>query len=427
MNTRFIFAGAGALVGALLVFVVTQSPFDGVMPLSESDGDNQQTITQTSPNSFGPLANSGQDAANEAISDMSFRSQSGGGGGNPAPSMAMDEKMMIYPVDYRQTRYTYDGALTLPEGDVQVYRRVRNTSKPSASNAISGFADGMIDWSSFGSLGVQSISVTQPGNDAYTFYVDYSDGSISMHRNFSGTTRPEMLCQDSDCYERMRLTEDDMLPDEEVIQIAQDFLADHGFDRSKFGEPSITDDWRIMLSRSSDRMAFYFPEQMNVTFPLLIDGLPVYEEYGTPYGLTVSVDIRSKQVSSVYNYQTLSFEQSAYAAVTDEARVREVMAAGSLYSWTDPNAEVVNATLGEPTQGLVRMSHWDQSKQLSSDLYVPALVFPITDLPTDSMETRTRVVVPLAAELLKAPEYMPLIDATVPTTEPAVREDAVMY
>jgi len=433
MNSKFLFAGGGAVIGALFVFVAMQQPLVPVPTSAPTamrhDDDMNMKISEMAPEGFGPLG-----AQNAGIGGA--RLESGGGGGyGGGGGVAMDS--MIYPPEeYYQTRYVYDGEITLPTESVKVLRRVRPEKGPSGSNVISGDMRGLLDWSSFGGLTLQNVSLTQGGDDAYTFYIDYLDGSMSVNRNMSYASHPEYQCQDQDCFDRYRLRESDMLADDQLFSIARQFVSDAGIDLSPYGEPLVQDDWRMWYARSTDKASYYFPEQMSVIFPLMINGKPVYEEYGNPAGLTVNVDIRNKYVVGAYNIYLQQYQQSEYAPAKDMNRVKQVLNFGSVYYWEDPNAKIANATLSDPVDGYVRMYKWDQTTGVSSDLYVPALVFPVNEMPEQSYDVRKNIVIPLAAELLEQndnyPRPMPLMEPAVdpevmevevaPTPTPAVME-----
>lgn len=416
MDSRFFFAGGGAVLGALLVFLTLGEPW-APAPGSPQPKELalEETVTPVAPHAFGSLA--AKDAGGAGAGDAEMRMQAGGGGGGVAM-----ESMMVPPGEYTQTRYVFEGDIPLPEGDLQVYRRIRPDANVPAGDALRGFASGMLDWSSFGPLRLQNVNVTEQGNDAYSFFVDYLEGSLSVNRMFAPESRPEFQCKDPECYERVRLRESDMLSDEEVIRIARAFIDASGIDASAYGEPVVPDDWRQWLKQSPDKTSFYFPEQVNVVFPLLLDGKPVYEEYGNPFGLTVGVDVRTKSAASLYNHFVQRYEQSAYAPVTDASRVRDLIDRGGMYMWRDPSAKLVDAKLGAPQEALMRMVQWDPDYTKNKELYVPALVFPVESWPEGTYDYRKYIVVPLADELLNMQDGgMP---RPMPFVEPAAEEAA---
>ncbi len=430
MLQRSLFAGGGVVLGALLVVVAMQAK-DGFPSMRQESSDTPApAIVSLEPNAFGSLAYGSTDLGRSA------RPQSGGGGGaggmtlNAADVVALEEdaKMMapdsmIYPAgEYKVSRYTYEGAITLPTSDVSVYRRVPPTGKPSAGNIGKGFADQMINWGSFGNLQVQNLQLTEGGKNAYNLSVDFNEGSLSIYRNYDVSMRPDMGCTTPECWEANRLRESDMLADEELLQIARSFADEYGLDLSGYGDAQVMNDWRVWYAQSTDKSSYYFPEQMNVVFPLLMDGKAVYEEYGAPFGINISVDVRTKTVSGLYNYYFHNYQQSAYAPLADEAKAREVLKYGSMYFWEDPNATEVFSVLGEPTEVFMRYYQWDQATQTNKDLLVPALAFPVTERNPEATDGRERVLVPLAADVYNNQQVYPMPRPLI--EDPAATEEA---
>ncbi len=414
MENRFLFAGGGAVLGALLMFVVVQLPWQ-----PQGGSTDLVAVEEVAPNAFGSLRL--QDDAATGL---------GGGGGAvesaPAPRAmgSGGDSKMIAPGEFTQVRYVYDGPIDLPEGDIQVYKRIKPSGSPAAGSAMGGFVHDVVDLTSFGSLALETLSAREKGK-GYTLYANYAEGSLSINKNYDPTDRPDTHCTTEECYEQYRLGEADMISEEQLVNIARQFVQQHGFDLSSYGDPVVTDDWRAMLARSEDQSYFYYPEQQTVVFPMLIDGLPVYEEYGYPFGLSVSIEVRNKTVANVYNIYVQNYQASAYAATQDEANVREAVERGGVYAWLSPEARLVDATLGEPTRVFVRMNRWEPQASEGYDLFVPALSFPVTTMPTDTYENREYVVIPLAEELLdtdNSPRPMPLLESA---EAPAVEEEVM--
>lgn len=403
MAHKWLFGVGGAVLGALLVVFVQLSQQTPLLPDSPAVSDQgvaleagESTVTATGRQAFGSLAvtqNTANPVPSPASSEMKMRPQSGGGGGDA----------MIYPpFNSVNVDFIYDGDITLPQGDVAVLRRVKGGTLPSnISSLVGGVTSKLMDWGSFSGLKARTVNLVESGNEPFNIYLDYSEGTVSMYKEYNWAARPDANCQDEACYARYRLKESDMPSDEAVIGLADAFLAAHGIDTSKYGSPVIEDQWRLWFARAEDKSTYYFPESMNVTYPFLINGKPVYEEYGFPVGLSVTVDIRHDEVSGLNNLQTLDLQSSDYAAVTDLAKFKEFVKRGGINIWKDPNAQkVVSGSLAAPIEGYVRIWKWDETKGTNTELYVPALVFEVSSLPADAMQDRKRVVIPLADELL---------------------------
>lgn len=405
MAHKWLFGAGGAVLGALLVAFVQFSQKNPDVPQVVSDGNQEvamdagvSTVSPTGRQGFGSLAVSqtANPVAAPVPADTKMRPQSGGGGGGA-------DAMIYPPFNSVNIDFVYDGELTLPQGDVSVLRRVKGGTLPSnVTSLISGFGSKLLDWGSFPGLQARTVNLVQSGKEPFNLYIDYVEGSISLYKEYDWSARPDANCQDEACYARYRLKEADMPSDDAIIGLADSFLASHGIDTAKYGSPVVENQWRVWLAHAEDKSTYYFPESMNVTYPFLINGKPVYEEYGFPVGLSITVDVRHDEVSGLYNLQTLDFQSSDYAAVTDSAKLAEFVKRGGINIWKDPSAQkTVIGKLAAPIEGYVRIWKWDENKGTNSELYVPALVFEVTELPQDALQQdRNRIVVPLADELL---------------------------
>lgn len=389
MDQRYLFALGGVLVGGFLVLSWPKTqPAQLEMIQEDQNAFQRSDFTSVPLNGFG-----------------------GAGGDMP-------------PHEYTRTEYIYTGDITLPSGTVQVVQRLNPTNKPSATAIPKGFADAILNWSQLSSTQLTNVTVEEPSHSGYSVTIDFNQGMVNMYKKISAAERPDMYCSGEDCYRQNRLQESDMLPNEEVLRIAQDFATEYGFDLTQYADPVVQDDWRMWQAASTTPEDFYFPDQISVVFPLLINGTPVYEEYGMPHGMTMSVDVRLGVVASVFNYYASDYQERTYDAFTDAEKAAEVVKFGSLYSWVDEQADVVEATLSEPTEAYMSYFRWDQETQQSTNLFVPALVFPIENVPEGTMEHRRTIVLPLVQEVYDnmsamEPMPMPMEPFDAPAIEPA--------
>jgi hypothetical protein len=433
MQSKILFTGLGAIAGAAIVLVMPSlyTPVVPVEPLAPSvaieQGSTVPTITiaDVNPTAFGALQPTSGDQAiamNQATAASSPQPMSN----SPfmAPTVVPEgaesgmAKMIAPPMDdYMQTAYVYEGDITLPTGTIDVFKRSNAATLPVANSMVAGFAESLFNWSLAGPMRLQNVNIELAGSNTYSAYIDYLYSSISLNRIYSKTEHPQDNCTVNDCWNRYQLTQADMISDEQVIATAKEFARTMNIDTSAYSEPIITDNWQIQFARTTEKSSFYFPEQMYVTFPLLINNQPVYEEYGKPYGLTMSIDVRTNTVASMSNLIAYNFDRSAYAAVRDEQVVRDALTRGGVYGWLDPTAKKTTATTSEPLSVLMHTSTWDQSTQTSTELFVPALAFKVSSPSENIYDNREFVVVPLVQELYDQNQDMPI---AVPYTEPAI-------
>lgn len=339
------------------------------------------------------------------------RPQSGGGGGGvtmPAP-------------EYLMPKFVYGGDLELTDAKVTVLRRTKgNLSQGALSRLVGSFDLGsMLNLKSFPGMSVWSVSLAQDREYGYSVFVDFAEGGVSVMQNWQKWPNPYAACSATNapnCYENLRIRQEQLPSDGEVIAAADVFLAEHGISRDGYGAPEIMKDWAIAYERASstERANWYYPEQVMAVYPMVIDGLPVYEEGGQKAGIMVAYDVRAKRITSVTGLMTRQYESSSYEGQTDVAAVRAALARGSWrdYGQMDPNLRSAEVAVGAPQRGWMRTTIPD-SIGMGTELLVPALVFPIEQVPSNISIWQQSIVLPLARELYTSQSngpVMPLID-----------------
>ncbi|MBX4205101.1 MAG: hypothetical protein KW788_02860 [Candidatus Doudnabacteria bacterium] len=319
----------------------------------------------------------------------------GGGSG-------ISEKMMPYePINYK---YVYKGEdLNLSSDKLDVLKK----QVPDTQSLLSGLQSlgmGLVNMDSFPGSKPQSISFNQ--QDGYNIYIDFMGGTVSISGYFDGpmyAAESKLACPLDGCPTPAPVKESDIPDDATLIATANQFLADHGISTSAYGQPEVMNDYRVQIQsqlKASPKSFVYWPEYINVVYPLKIQNDEVYDESGNKVGLMVGVNIRSNKVTSVYNLSTQNYEASSYDAVTDPARILKVAEKGGMYGYFgDAQGKIVEIELGTPTLQYVSM--WDyQINNSTQQVLVPSLVFPVLKQPTDAGFYRKSVVVPLIKNIL---------------------------
>jgi hypothetical protein len=364
-----------------------------------------------------------RDAGDEAFGNLSVipavanvRPQSGGGGGNPAVSMTTDSKMMIYPGEFTRFKYVFEGELpALPGANVDVFRRdVSNLSVPFSSIA-SRFNMGTVDVDSFSSMRVESLQLVQDESFGYMINIGMREGAVNVSANWERW--PQSNCQTEECFRRERMTLAQMLPDDQVISIAQAFVQDHGVDLSAYGEPVVDSAWRADYERMTNKDEAYLPEVQRVIFPLVVEGKTVYDQSGIPMGISIGVHAKHKRVFEAWGIMDRSYDQSSYAGVTDAAAITKFLENFENYPvdiLASEGTTIKQATvkLGTPEISLVQFYRYENNR--NDELLVPSFIFPVESVDGAQAPYRQAVVVPLAQEMLdqQQPIVMPM-DAAV--------------
>ncbi len=396
-------APVGAL--ALVLVAVTASawrsaPQVTVSPLVASN------ITAVSPRAFGDLGMAAVQTGRggEGVS-ASASAQ------NPVSSgklMAQD-MMIARPMPETRYRYVYDGELPTWEPQLNVYKRVKGASTLSALlQPLADTTRGLMDLTSLQNLNLQSFTATQDVPYGYSVTVDLSEGMVNLNQNYQQWPHPEALCRDESCYQQLRLSPTDVPSDEEALQIVAQFLQARGISTTAYGTPRVINQWRAQYEAAADKNTVYVPDVVTVTYPVLVDGKAAYEQGDNAFGLMVNVSSRSRKVDSVWNLTTNTYEQSAYAAETNTARIREIVEKGGIYGYVPAQVEkTVDIALNAPELVLQHLWLPSEPGKPMTELLVPSLRFTVKNKPAEGYMQDT-ILVPLVKEVLDQQNNPPI-------------------
>lgn len=329
---------------------------------------------------------------------------------SPSPMNASDSavgatgagKMMIAAPYYGYT-FVYKGdAISLTENEVPVYRRLKPMSgRTDLVGALSSVRFGGMNIGSFGG-GLTSFDIADDSTDGYMINVNLREGIVSINQNWQTWYSPTE--------QHAPLAASDVPADEKLLAISESFLRDHGVDMSGYGAPSVEQNWRQYgqpMPLAETKMAeqqIYVPDSISVIYPTKINDQEVVDTGGTKTGLRVSIDIRKNKVSNVWPIQDTRYESSAYAAETDSARIIKLAEQGMNYGYYGDAKGRKEVTFGTPSRVLVQQYVYNEKLSVSTELFVPALSFPVLNPPNEYFYPKT-IIVPLAKELLDTPMY----------------------
>lgn len=411
---KWFFALGGAVTAAVilpLAFIAV----DQQKPALNSAAQFSYNISDGGTEAFGSLSG----LAGETT--MS-RNQSGGGGPvtgggvATAPAMPMAEDTanrdmavgsdakMIAPYPMVRYEYVYDGAFPELTPTVDVYQR-RTSGKALPMSSISAsFNLGSIDLSSFSGMNMDSVSFSQNVPYGYQLNVNFRDAAVTLDAQWDQW--PQSKCQTDACFQAERVKLTDIPADDQLLTLAQAFIAAHGIDVSHYGTPEVDTQWKRDYDRAPDKAQAWIPDQIRVIYPLMIDGHKVSDHSGASSGISVGIHTKSRNVMNVYGIMSRDYVKSAYAGVSDPQEIKDYLSKLDNYA-SMPEADragaktaTVTVTLGEPVLGYsVFYSYKDNTNQ---ELLVPVLTFKVKDVQGgDSYFYRSSVVVPLAADMLK--------------------------
>jgi len=419
LNTKqFVYTGAGITL-ILVAVVIWQG---GLLGPDETRFAFAPRVTKLEDRAFGSLIEVASQSQSDSITVKSESATTplaaglGGGGGFVRTQSGGGGDYIVMPVpDAVRLNYVYQGEnFSFNEGTVKVLRRVKGDQLARGlADKIKGINLGGFNFSQFSNLSLESINFNEEKDYGYNISISPKEGVFSLGQNWMRWPHPEQDCNgDQRCYENLRLTPQDVPADEVLIKIANDFMAEIGIDRSGYGKPEVNQSFRGPEVQ-------YIGESVQVVYPLLIGEQEIFEESGGKVGMNVSINIRYNRVDGLWNYRTEEYESSGYEAETDMDRVLKFAKQGGRYphyGW-DQAEKTADIILGTPSIGYVRI--WKYESNQSTELLVPAYIFPVIEKPDNAYVYFDSVSVPLAKELLDQserewnniiPELMPLLE-----------------
>lgn len=231
-------------------------------------------------------------------------------------------------------------------------------------------------------------------------------------------------------------TAKNVVPDAELVSIASTYLASKSISLSSFSGGIVDSSWKTYGLSAAD-MPVYIPTELLVTFQMQIEGKPVYTSYGTPYGMTVSVSLITKEVTQATIPYT-TFVSSEYALETNGDVITKHATEGTnvFFAPLTATSEVltddqIKATpssapraLADPVEAYTVMTL--SSEPWGSQYFIPAFAFTITDSESDYTQ---KVIVPLVPSLYDTgPSTIPASGAGGSSgTEPAILPEKKPY
>lgn len=335
------------------------------------------------------------DTANTALSDS-------------APAFAKEAALpsMLYPPEYVTYRYVYSGEeIVLEDAKREVLKRITGYDQVGDLSAmVSSLNFGLVNLGSFGNLNIQSINLQENVKNGYYISIDVKNGNINIGGHWPDyPVALEIVCFMEFCPPAppALLKESEVPPDEKIIEVADRFAQDHQISVASYGQPVVQDDWKIRLANAADKANFYIPEVIIVVYPLIVNEKIILTESGLKAGISMAVNIRSMEVTSVYDLTTQNYQSSMYEAETDVTRILKIAQSGGVYGYFDSSAKAIDVQLGTPQLEYVKMYNYRNNEP--EELLIPSLVFPVQKQPTESVYWyyRSNVVVPLIKEILE--------------------------
>ena len=361
-------------------------------------------ITRVEEKAFGSLQSESPAGDEPALAETAKGLGGGGGGAPVGEASAQDTAVGLPAPGWVNYNYIYKGDdLVITETAMEVLKKVKDSSSSKEfAKYISKLNLGSIDLGKFKNTTINNLDITEDREFGYSLYLNLVENSMSINTNWNKWPRPEAECRDEKCLEQYRLKIEDMPADEEIITIADDFIKEYDIDMKNYGPGQVWDYWRQNYEIAPDKSLAYIPETVPVIYPLIINGQIIYDESGNKTGLTVEVNIRHKKAAGIRDITSRNYISSNYEIENSSEKIIAIAKKGGLrQTFKYPEAtKTIDIELGTPTLGLIKYYQYNRDKMESSELLVPAYIFPITDIPEETYFYQENIVVPLVKEII---------------------------
>jgi hypothetical protein len=363
-NLRF--ALAGAFVAVVIVVPATIALMRNPSASPVFDLSNI-TVNDKGDTAFGPLALFPN--KNEIASKADSTAVQSAGSRMGVMSFAVGE-----PTTSQENvqRFTYVGkAVSLPENAPVYHRVIDQNISGKVGQIISDIKTGLVELSSFGSFDGNYISLIQPNEkDGYAVTFNPKQEEVDIGSYWSETPAENS-------------PQNNILDSDTATSLATQFLLDHHISSQPYGAPIIP---------TTEKFGVFGSDTNNtVVFPLIIDGNPVVQDGGVPYGMNVTIDKNLKRVMAMSGIMSRHYESSQYPLLKNLEEVL-VRVEQQIYGF-----DVSSQTkLDTPEQVLLFVSKFNQENGREDSYLVPALRFPI--VAGSNQNTAHYIVVPITAD-----------------------------
>ncbi|HNP75022.1 MAG TPA: hypothetical protein PKL09_01510 [bacterium] len=386
---KLAYAGLGAIIViiiALPTFFWSQSQMSGSNGLS-LEFDAKVGINSLANQAFGSLVAT---PSQEILAD----GRGAGDGSGLATNYIGIPEIVGYKFVYTGDNFTIDDA------EMNVFKRIKTSANASMiANLISRLKFDLIDLSKLSNPKMQSLGLMEDRDYGYLVTIDFQENNVSVSQNYTqGETAVSRCAAGERCIDQP-LSIDDVSNDSDLISQANDFVNKYAIDLSPYGQPQVEDSWRQFYETDSSNV----PDIINVIYPLLIDNKTVLDESGNLFGMRVGINIRENKVIGLWNHSTNNYQASRYPVEQNVSRLLEIATTGNAGNHALPGGtseKVLEAEIGTPEIGLVKIYRFNDNTKENEELIIPALVFPVTKIPENTSYFQKNLVVPLIKEIL---------------------------
>ncbi|MGE4444870.1 MAG: hypothetical protein AB7E37_07885 [Candidatus Altimarinota bacterium] len=306
---------------------------------------------------------------------------------------------MIAPIDPDWVpevyKYSYSGELNLEiPAQMPVYKKITGKNiSTQVANYFKNIDFNGIKLGNFSEIGVSNVSLNENKEYGYSLNIDFENGSFSLYKNWAKWPQRDWTTN----------SKQNFVSEEEVLQIAGDFIQKYKIDLGKYGNPEVEKKYlSVLRSYESSKIA---PEYINntttVIYPLLIDENKIVEEYGQVSGVRLEIDLIEKKVTSLNGLHINNYEKYAYNIETSKENILKIANVGGRFGLENEipkNAKYIDILLKNPTLQYISTYKYENFSQ--EQFLIPAVVFEIEKAGVENYYGDT-ITVPLVKDFYK--------------------------
>ena len=295
--------------------------------------------------------------------------------------------------------FSWELNIDIPE-KLEVYKK--ENSKISTKELVDNIKNvnfAWVDISKFQNLNIKNISINEDNEYWYLINIDFENNNLSIYKNWAKWPQVDYSVNNTN-------NNENLLKEDEIIKIAQDFLKTHNIDLSNYWAPRIEENYVNTLAKyESDKiMPDYYIQNTSVVFPLIIDWKEISEEYWQAKWVTIEIDLKEKKVASIYWINVSKYESSLYNIETNKNNILKIAEVWWRWGFNNieneyDNVKYINKVLINPK--LVYVNTYKYSNGVNEEYIIPAIVFDVKKDENDNSTYDQKVTIPLVKDLYK--------------------------
>jgi hypothetical protein len=344
-------------------------------------------IEKLEQRAFGPLKLEGGAGVSNDANVLEVKGLGGG------PEALVNEKILIPAPSRVHYNFTYQGEdLVLNHSQMEVLKRNKE-NKSTLPTILKNMDLGLVDLKGVQKGKLQNINIMEDREYGYMINVNFQEGMIAIYQNW------DKWPQDTE----KDLSLDDVPSEDELINMSNKFIQEKGINLENYGNPYVNDSWKNYSHPGINKDLIieeevYVPRSIPVIYPLILEGKEVFDQGGTPSGISVNVDIKYKKVSGAWNIKTQDYQSSFYETETDSQRILDIVQAGGMNYHRYGQAEkIIDLELTSPE--LIYITYYQYEANQSQEMIVPALRFKVKENEEVPYKL-DYILVPLLKEML---------------------------